>query len=307
MQYLVTGGAGFIGSHIVDQLVSDGHSVRILDNLSSGHLKNLEQSIGDVDFIKGDIRDRNQCLDAAQGCDGIFHEAALVSVFDSIERPRDNHDINITGTVNILEAARHTSVERVVFASSAAIYGDEPTLPKTEQMPAAPLSPYGTAKICGEYYLANYAQHFGLNCVALRYFNVYGTRQDPSSMYSGVVSKFIDSIKKGERPNIFGDGTQTRDFVFIKDIIQANIKAMYSSHVKGFTACNIGTGIETSLKMLLSALNQSAGTKIAAKFHPARNGDIKHSLADIQHAQSILNYQPKSTNIAQNLSYMLEH
>ena len=144
MQYLVTGGAGFIGSHIVDQLVCDGHRVRILDNLSSGHLKNLEQSIGDVDFIKGDIRDRDQCLDAAQGCDGIFHEAALVSVFDSIERPRDNHDINITGTVNILEAARHTSVERVVFASSAAIYyGDEPTLPKTEQMPAAPLSPYG--------------------------------------------------------------------------------------------------------------------------------------------------------------------
>lgn len=306
MQYLVTGGAGFIGSHIVDQLVSDGHKVKILDNLTSGHLKNLSKVIQSVEFIEGDIRDPEQCLRAAHDCDGIFHEAALVSVFDSIERPKDNHEINISGTLNVLEAARTAKVDRIVFASSAAIYGDEPTLPKTETMPAAPLSPYGTAKICAEYYLANYAEHFGLDCVALRYFNVYGPRQDPSSMYSGVVSKFIDCVNKKENPQIFGDGYQTRDFVYIDDVVQANVKAMYSRDIKGFKACNVGTGIETSLLMLISALNESAGTNLAAIFHPARVGDIRHSLADIKCAETTLEYSPKATNISRNLLSMLE-
>ena len=184
MKHLVTGGAGFIGSHIVDALVANDHGVVVLDDLSSGHKENLSKAWNRIEVIEGDIRDAATCLKAAEGCDGIFHEAALVSVPDSINRPRDNHDINITGTLNVLEAARKQGVKRVVFASSAAVYGDNPELPKREDMLPEPKSPYALAKLTGEYYLKVYAECFGLETVALRYFNVFGPRQDPSSMYS---------------------------------------------------------------------------------------------------------------------------
>ena len=189
-KYLVTGGAGFIGSHIVDGLLDEGHEVVVLDNLSSGDMSNLSHCLEKISFIKGDIRDSETCYKAAAGCDGIFHEAALVSVADSVERPVDNHEINITGTLNVLEAARRNAVKQIVFASSAAIYGDNPELPKTETMLPEPKSPYAIAKITGEYYLNVYAELHGIKCTALRYFNVFGPRQDPSSPYSGVISIF---------------------------------------------------------------------------------------------------------------------
>lgn len=233
MKYLVTGGAGFIGSHIVDALVAGGHTVVVLDNLSSGHRENLAGVAGAVEFIEGDIRHAETCLQAAQGCDGIFHEAALVSVPDSINRPRDNHDINITGTLNVLEAARQQGVRRVVLASSAAVYGDNPELPKREELLPEPKSPYALAKLAGEYYLKVYAECFGLETVALRYFNVFGPRQDPSSMYSGVISIFAERVKKGLPITFYGDGQQTRDFVNVADIVQANLLAMNVKTVKG--------------------------------------------------------------------------
>jgi nucleoside-diphosphate-sugar epimerase len=302
MKYLVTGGAGFIGSHIADALVEQGHDVVVLDNFSTGKRENLISA--PTQLVEGDIRDPETCIKAAKGCDGIFHEAALVSVPDSINRPRDNHDINITGTLNILEAARQQGVKRVVFASSAAVYGDNPELPKREDMLPEPKSPYALAKLAGEYYLKVYADCFGLETVALRYFNVFGPRQDPSSMYSGVISIFSERIKKGLPITIYGDGEQTRDFVNVADVVQANLLAMESpivgsrtsevertSHVQHSTF-NIATGRQTSLLDLVSALGGICGLEPELNFAPARPGDIQHSLADISKACKKLGYRP---------------
>jgi UDP-glucose 4-epimerase len=316
MKYLVTGGAGFIGSHIVDALVAAGHQVVVLDNFSSGKRENLKDA--PTQLVEGDIRDPETCLKAAEGCDGVFHEAALVSVPDSVNRPRDNHDINITGTLNVLEAARAQRVKRVVFASSAAIYGDNPELPKRENMLPEPKSPYALAKLTGEYYLKVYAECFGLETVALRYFNVFGPRQDPSSMYSGVISIFSERIKKGLPITIYGDGQQTRDFVNVADVVQANLLAMHvdcqKSEVKGqrsdhlnphqlttdnhqlisgnFVALNVATGKSTSLLSLLNGLETIVGKTVERKFMPVRDGDIQHSLADISKIRNVLGYTP---------------
>ncbi|MCC7299626.1 MAG: SDR family oxidoreductase [Verrucomicrobia bacterium] len=329
MKMLVTGGAGFIGSHIVDALVSAGHAVTVLDNLSSGHRTNLSKVWNAVTFIEGDIRDPEVCLKAAEGCDGIFHEAALVSVPDSIRRPRDNHDINITGTLNILEAARQQNVKRVVFASSAAVYGDNLELPKRESMLPEPKSPYALAKLTGEYYLKVYAECFGLETVALRYFNVFGPRQDPSSMYSGVISIFSERIKNGLPITLYGDGQQTRDFVNVEDVVQANLLAMTTNllatkshekpqemnHVTGgakgvgaafphqlstdnqhpfphnFVVLNVATGTQTSLLDLIAVLGELCGKTPEIRFALSREGDIQHSLADISVAKITMNYE----------------
>lgn len=306
MKYLVTGGAGFIGSHIVDSLIKDGNSVRVLDNLSSGHYENLKGVADKIDFVEGDVRDPDACLAAAEGCDGIFHEAALVSVVDSIERPRDNHDINITGTMNILEAARAQGCKRIVFASSAAIYGNNPTLPKNESMLPEPLSPYGAAKICGEHCLQAYAEQFGIRCVALRYFNVYGPRQDPSSMYSGVISRFVECARNQATPTIFGDGKQTRDFVYVDDIVQANIKAMTAPTDIKFLRCNVGTGTATCLLDVIEALRGITGKLPPPQFKPERQGDIRHSVANISVARRQLGFQPTKTNLKINLGKILD-
>jgi UDP-glucose 4-epimerase len=318
MKYLVTGGAGFIGSHIVDALVANDHDVVVLDDLSSGHEKNLSKVLRRIEFIRGDIRDSGICLNAAKDCDGIFHEAALVSVPDSINRPRDSHDINITGTLNVLEAARKHGVKRVVFASSAAVYGDNPELPKREDMLPEPKSPYALAKLAGEYYLKVYAECFGLEAVALRYFNVFGPRQDPSSMYSGVISVFSERIKNGLPITIYGDGQQTRDFVNVADVVQANLLAMQvdcqKSAVKGqrsdhsnphqlttdnhqpgsrnFVVLNVATGQQTSLLELLDTLEAITGNKVPRSFAPTREGDIRHSAADISKIRKALGYAP---------------
>lgn len=290
--YLVTGGCGFIGSHLVEALTAQGHRVRVLDNLSSGHARNLEHIRGRVEVIVGDIRDVAQIDAATAGMDYVFHEAALVSVFDSVNRPRDNHDINITGTLNVLEAARKHGVRRVVMASSAAAYGNNPDLPKREDMRPEPESPYAIGKILGEYYFRVYAKLFNLSTVALRYFNVYGPRQDPTSMYSGVISKFTDVLTKGGVPKVFGDGGQTRDFVFVRDVVQANLLAMHSGHVEGGDVFNVGTGRRTSLLDLLATLGGLIGRTPTPEFHEARAGDIRHSVADIGRAGEVLGYAP---------------
>ena len=319
MRYLVTGGAGFVGSHIVDALVDQGHNVVVLDNLSSGHKENLSGALNQIDFVEGDIRDAETCLKAAEGCDGIFHEAALVSVPDSINRPRDNHDINITGTLNVLEAARVNGVKRVVFASSAAVYGDNPELPKREEMLPEPKSPYAMAKLAGEHYLKVYAECFGLETVALRYFNVFGPRQDPSSMYSGVISIFSERIKNGLPITIYGDGQQTRDFVNVSDVVQANLLAMgcqksddrgqtsasspmlHAPCAQRFVVLNVATARQTSLLELLKTLEALTGNKATVSFSAARSGDIQHSLADISKVRKIFGYEPK-VSLSEGLS-----
>ena len=319
MRYLVTGGAGFVGSHIVDALVDQGHNVVVLDNLSSGHKENLSGALNQIDFVEGDIRDAEICLKASEGCDGIFHEAALVSVPDSINRPRDNHDINITGTLNVLEAARVNGVKRVVFASSAAVYGDNPELPKREEMLPEPKSPYAMAKLAGEHYLKVYAECFGLETVALRYFNVFGPRQDPSSMYSGVISIFSERIKNGLPITIYGDGQQTRDFVSVSDVVQVNLLAMgcqksddrgqtsasspmlHAPCAQRFVVLNVATARQTSLLELLKTLEALTGNKATVSFSAARSGDIQHSLADISKVRKIFGYEPK-VSLSEGLS-----
>lgn len=313
MRYLVTGGAGFIGSHITESLIAGGHEVVVLDNLSSGRRENLSEVWGKFLFIEGDIRDSETCLKAAEGCNGIFHEAALVSVQDSIHRPHDNHEINITGTLHVLEAARVNGVQRVVFSSSAAIYGDLPELPKRESMLPGPKSPYALAKLSGEYYLKVYAECFGLETVALRYFNVFGRRQDPSSMYSGVISIFLERIKNGLPITIYGDGKQTRDFVNVADVVRANLMAMsmnfsapkinkeeqknedwgadHSCPPAAFSFFNVATGKPTSLLDLIAVLEKICERNLDVRFADARPGDIRHSVADNSKIRKTLGYE----------------
>lgn len=303
-RYLITGGAGFIGSHIAEALLDEGHAVVAFDNLSSGHLANLDHLRGRIGFIQGDVRDRAAIGTAMKGCDCCFHEAALVSVFESVEKPFDNHDINMSGTLNVLQAARDAGVKRVVFASSAAIYGNDPALPKREDMRPQPASPYAAGKITGEYYLSIFAQLYGVQTVSLRYFNVFGPRQDPRSMYSGVISKFTDDLKNGRQPTIFGDGQQTRDFVFVKDIAQANLKAMHSPNAGQGEAFNVATGKTVSLLDLLGTLGDLTGRKVEPCLKEARKGDIRHSSADISRIRAVLGYEPRFS-LREGLSELL--
>lgn len=291
--YLITGGCGFIGSHIAEALLARGDAVRIFDNLSSGYEHNIAAFRTKVDFVRGDVRDPDALATAMQGITHVFHKAALVSVFDSVERPRDNHEINLTGTLNVLTAARDAKVKRAVLASSAAIYGNDPTLPKQEDMRPAPESPYGLAKLTNEYYMSVFASLYGLETVSLRYFNVYGPRQDPKSMYSGVIAKFCEVVTTGQNPTVFGDGGQTRDFVFVKDIVAANLLAMSAPGVGRGEAINIGTGTQSSLLALLDALREITGRAFTPQFRPERVGDIRHSYADITRARTRLNFTPR--------------
>ncbi len=293
MKYLVTGGCGFIGSHIAEELVKQGHKVRILDNLSSGYEENIAPIRKDVEFIKADVRDTDALKEAVKGIQYVFHEAALVSVFDSVERPMDNNEINITGTLNVLMAAREERVKRVLIASSAAVYGNDPQLPKKETMKPQPESPYAVAKIIDEYYMTVFSKVYGLETVNLRYFNVYGPRQDPGSMYSGVISKFVDVLKKGQIPVIFGDGRQTRDFVYVKDVARANILAMHSDKTGQGEVFNVATGQQVNLLQLLEILTRIFKVQAEPVFKDARTGDVKHSAADISLIKSKLDFSPQ--------------
>lgn len=296
-RYLITGGCGFIGSHIAEELIRNPENkVVIIDNLSSGYEENIHHIKDKIEeIIIEDIRNYDTLLKVSGDVDFIFHQAALVSVFDSVNRPIDNHAINLTGTLNVLQAASKNRVKRVVMASSAAVYGNNPLLPKSETMPAEPESPYSIAKITGEYYGKIYSKLYNLPVVCLRYFNVFGPRQDPSSPYSGVISKFIDNILSKTTPVIFGDGKQTRDFVYVKDVVRANLLAMESQNIQGGEVFNIATGEQSDLLTLLKLINHITGKNIEAQYKPARKGDIKHSLADISKAEKILAYQPSFT------------
>jgi UDP-glucose 4-epimerase len=287
----VTGGAGFIGSHLVERLAAQGHAVRAFDNLTTGKRENLAH-VPAAELVVGDVRDAAALERAMQGCDVAFHQAAIVSVPYSIEHPHESLDVNLRGTLNVLEAAKHTKVQRVVMASSAAVYGEEPTLPKRETMLPLPISPYGLEKLASEHYLSMWSKLFGVETVALRYFNVFGPRQDPSSPYSGVISIFVDRMLRGQPITIFGDGEQFRDFVYVANVVDANLLAATTVGVSG-RAFNVGCGVETSLNELARVLGRITGRDAAPKHGEPRAGDIRESLADIAAAQGALGYAPK--------------
>ncbi len=291
MRVLVTGGAGFIGSHISQRLLEDGHEVRILDNLSTGRIENIERFRDNITFLEGDIRDELALKTSAQGCDLIYHQAAIVSVPYSVDHPEETMDVNIGGTLNVIRSASRHGVKRVVFASSAAVYGDAPELPKEESMIPVPISPYGAEKIMGEYYAKMATRLYGVECVALRYFNVFGPRQDPRSPYSGVISVFVDRVLSRKSPTVFGDGHQYRDFVFIDNVVQANMLAGTSDKAPG-EAYNVGLGQKTSLLDLLSALQEITGFSFDPAFAKPREGDIRESVAKITKIETELGYKP---------------
>jgi nucleoside-diphosphate-sugar epimerase len=288
---LVTGGAGFIGSHLVTTMLEQGCNVTVLDNLSSGHMHNLEQVRDRIRFIKGDIQDLDGLSDAMSGCEVVFHQAAVVSVTKTVEDPLASTMVNDLGTLKVLETARLKNVERVVLASSSAVYGDDPQSPKNESMRPKPLSPYAVQKLTNEYYAGVYHQLFGLQTVCLRYFNVYGPRQDPSSPYSGVISIFMSRAVQDKEPIIYGDGHQTRDFIYVQDVVQANLLAAQQKHISG-EIFNVGTNKSIDINLLWESIAALGGCSQKAHYAPPRPGDIVESLADIQKAQAQLGFQP---------------
>jgi|SRR5579875_939521 UDP-glucose 4-epimerase len=300
---LVTGGAGFIGSHLVEALVQRGQTVRVLDNFSTGDLANLEHVRRHVHVLDGDITDLETVRTAMEGVEVVFHQAALASVPRSIANPLATHHACITGTLHVLLAARQAGVRRVVYAASSSAYGGSPKLPKHEDDPTLPLSPYAVAKLAGEHYCAAFAGVYGLETVRLRYFNVFGPRQSPDSPYAAVIPKFIAAMTSGRRPLIHGDGKQSRDFTFVADVVQANLLAAEAPGVSG-KVYNIACGRRTSLLELVQHLNALLGTDLQPMHTDARPGDVRHSLADIDEARADLEYEP-TTDIVTGLRHCL--
>lgn len=285
--YLVTGGAGFIGSHICEALVKRGDRVRVIDNLMTGYRHNLTHLENQVEFIEASITDEKAVGQAMEGVKFVFHQGAIPSVPRSVKDPRLNHDANVNGTFNVLMAAREAGVKRVMFAASSSAYGETEVLPKVETMMPSPLSPYAAAKLMCEYYCQTFTRVYGLETVCLRYFNVFGPRQDPTSPYSGVISKFITSLLTGQTPVIFGDGEQSRDFTYVDNVVQANLKAAESSEASG-RVINIAVGERITLNNLLAELQKIIGTNLTPQYEPTRAGDVKHSLADVTLAKKYL-------------------
>lgn len=302
---LVTGGAGFIGSHIAAALLASGARVRVLDDLSTGHRENLDEIGGAVEFIQGSVADEQLLKKAFENVEVIFHEAAIPSVPRSVEAPRNTHVASVDGTFSVLLAARDAGVKRVVYAASSSAYGDQPTLPKSEEMLPQPLSPYAVAKLVGEYYCQVFTRVYGLETVSLRYFNVFGPRQDPGSQYSGVVSRFISALWNGERPVIYGDGEQSRDFTYIDNVVAANLNAASAPKAAG-KVINVANGQRVTLNELLGELKQLTGkTDVTAEYRDPRVGDVRHSLADITMARELLGYESK-VNLRDGLQRTLD-
>jgi nucleoside-diphosphate-sugar epimerase len=291
MRYLVTGGAGFIGSNIVDELVRRGHKVVVLDDLSAGKESNLADVRAKIDLRVGSITDLAAVQSACNGADYVIHLAARTSVPRSVQNPIETNFVNIDGTLNVLVAARDAKVRRIVFAASSSAYGETPTLPKTEAMPADPISPYGITKYVGELYAKVFGRVYGLENACVRYFNVFGPRQDPSSQYSGVLSRFMLAVIEGQQPVVFGDGEQSRDFTFIENIVDETLRACEALGASGMVF-NGGTGARITLNQVLKLLEKISGKKIQAKYDPPRTGDIRDSQADISLAQEVLGYKP---------------
>jgi nucleoside-diphosphate-sugar epimerase len=288
---LVTGGAGFVGSNLAERLLGDGVQVRVLDNLNTGFLENLEPFLGDIDFKQGDVRDLDTLQEVMVGVEVVFHQAAVVSVPKSVEDPIEAAMVNDLGTLHVLEAARRASVRRVVIASSCAVYGDLPQLPKKENVETRPLSPYAASKLHGETYAFLYSDLYGLETVCLRYFNVYGPKQDPTSSYSGVISIFMDRAVRGKLPTIFGDGGQFRDFVYVADVVQANLLAASRDNIAG-AVINVGTGSSVTVNSLWENISRFAAVEGEPERTEERPGDIRESVADISRARELLDYEP---------------
>ncbi len=305
MKILVTGGGGFIGSHLAAQLAEIGHDIRILDNFASGQRSNMLALPDDVDLIEGDIQSYERAHNAVIGCDIVFHQAALPSVPRSVQDPLTSNATNITGTLNVLLAARDAGVRRVIFASSSSIYGSSPEMPKREDVLPLPISPYAAAKMACEGYCRSFADVYGLETVALRYFNVFGPRQDPRSEYAAAVPKFINELMAGERPTVFGDGEQSRDFAYVQNIVEANVLAMDAQGVAG-QVFNVACGEAVTVNQLLDELRVLLDTDIEAEYVAARPGDVRHSLADISRARAALDYEP-SVHLREGLRRTIEH
>jgi UDP-glucose 4-epimerase len=288
---LVTGGAGFIGSHLTETLVSEGCQVVVLDNFATGHRSNLDAVTGSVELVEGDIRDYNTVRQATEGCEAVFHLAAMVSVPQTVEQPLESAAVNDMGTMHVLEAARGGGVTSLVFASSSAVYGDDPDLPKSEEMIPKPLSPYAVQKISGEYYTRLYHQLYGMQTTSLRFFNVYGPKQDPSSPYSGVISIFMSQAVQKRPPTIYGDGTQSRDFVYVADVVRALVKAASAEAASG-RSINVGTGISIDINYLWKIIADMAGLTIKSRYAPQRTGDIVASVAAIGSSKTLLGFEP---------------
>ncbi len=305
MQVLVTGGAGFIGSNLVDKLLKDNRVtlVRVLDNLATGSMENIREfeGMGRFEFIDGDIRDYNVCLQACEKIDGISHQAALGSVPRSINDPLTTNDVNITGTLNIFTAAKERKVQRVVYAASSSTYGDHPGLPKKEDRIGNPLSPYAVTKYVNELYAQVFSSLYQLDFIGLRYFNIFGPKQNPQGPYAAVIPLFVKAILENKPPVINGDGTHSRDFTFVDNAVQANIAALFADKKEALNQVyNIAYGSQTTLSELFEVLKQEAGSTLSPHFGPERAGDVKHSLADISKAKNLLGYNPQ-TSVEQGL------
>ena len=286
--YLVTGGAGFIGSHLSEVILTRGHRVRVVDDFSTGFKRNLREG---VEFIQGDLAEPGVARQAVAGMDYVLHQAAIPSVPRSVDRPVESHRANVDATLQVLIAARDAGVKRVVFAGSSSVYGDQPVLPKNEEMPTNPLSPYALQKLVAEQYGQMFTRLYGLETVTTRYFNVFGPRQDPGSPYSGVISLFIKALAEGSRPTIYGDGEQTRDFTFVADVVDAVLRAAETPGVGG-QVFNVATGSRISLNRLLAALKTIFESNVEPIFENARTGDVRDSQADIGKAERLLGYRP---------------
>lgn len=288
---VVTGGAGFIGSHIADALLTNGYAVTVIDDLKTGNRANIAHLEGKIEFVEGSILDDAALAKALEGAVYVFHQAAIPSVPKSVKDPLASHEANATGTLKLLLAAREAQVKRVIYAASSSIYGDTPTLPKHEGMPPNPLSPYGAQKYIGEAYMQQFFRLYGLETVSLRYFNIYGPRQNPDSEYAAVIPRFIKLMKNGEKPKVFGDGGATRSFTYVSDAVAANLLAAEAPGVAG-EVFNTAARAQTSINELIEKMNAIFGTSITAEYLPERVGDIKHSYADISKAGRMLGYAP---------------
>jgi nucleoside-diphosphate-sugar epimerase len=305
VQVLVTGGGGFIGSHIVERLVRDGYRVRVVDNFTTGHRRNLEPLVDDVDVVEGDLQSYERAHAAVRDCEIVLHQAAMPSVPRSVQDPLTSNASNVIGTLNVLLAARDAGVRRVVFASSSSVYGAAPDLPKVETLPTLPISPYAVAKLAAEGYCRAFSQVYGLETVALRYFNVFGPRQDPNSQYSAVIPQFINAVLQGKGITIFGDGEQSRDFTYVDNVVEANLLAMKAPDVSGRTY-NIACGDRISLNELVASIGRIFGRTIDPEYAPPRLGDVRHSMADISLARNELGYEV-GVSFDEGLAQTIEH
>lgn len=306
---LVTGGAGFIGNHVVRGLLAAGHRVRVLDDLSTGKNSNLTDIDSQIELMIGDITNPDNCRRAMEGVETVYHLAARASVPRSIDNPRETHTVNVTGTLNLLEAARQFHVKRFVYSASSSAYGDTPELPKRESMKDHPKSPYAVSKLAGEQYCSAFAVCYGMQTVSLRYFNVFGPRQDPHSAYAAVIPAFVTRMLRSERPVVYGDGEQTRDFCYIDNVVQANLLAGSAARLQG-EVVNIGCAERTSLNDVIRVINQELGTNVQPDYQPARAGDVRDSQAAIDEAARVLGYKPKvyfADGIKRSIAWYREH